>query len=250
MGELSNYHIGQHVELSDGRAAIVQFIGNTHFAAGDWVGVELENGSGKNDGEVQGQRYFDCPENHGMFVRPAAITILDHPTLQPSHRVNGNINGATPKPRPSSMTVGGSKRQSVLDPVASKRQSINAASPTPPSRVSRLAVRVSDPDTALPFNRLTLAPVTQQITNQAIWLYYILGNFNTNRHAFQPGPKINSTFWEEQLYVHGPSTTYFIPGPSIQTINRWHPEWPLEAFKPGVIFITRDFRPSLSTSRR
>ena len=142
MGELSDFQIGQQVELSDGRAATVQFIGNTHFAAGDWIGVELEDTSGKNDGEVQGQRYFDCRKNHGMFVRPAAITVLDQPTPKPGPRMNGNANGTVSKPRPSSMVAGGSKRQSVLDSVTLKRQSINAASPTPASRVSRLAVSI------------------------------------------------------------------------------------------------------------
>ena len=142
MGELSEFQIGQTVELSDGRAATVQYVGNTHFAPGDWVGVELEDASGKNNGEVQGQRYFDCPASHGMFVRPAAVTPMDQTTPKPASRMNGKPNGAVLKSRPSSMVLGGSKRQSILDPVASKRQSINASSPTPASRVSRLTVRV------------------------------------------------------------------------------------------------------------
>ncbi len=50
MGELSDFEPGQTVELSDGRTATVRFAGNTHFAAGDWIGVELDDASGKNDG--------------------------------------------------------------------------------------------------------------------------------------------------------------------------------------------------------
>ena len=34
--------VGQVIELTDGRLATVQYIGQPHFAAGDWVGVELE----------------------------------------------------------------------------------------------------------------------------------------------------------------------------------------------------------------
>ena len=140
MGELSEFQIGQTVELSDGRAATIQFIGQTLFAPGDWIGVELQDASGKNNGEVQGQRYFNCPQDYGMFVRPAAVTVLEQPISKPTSRLNGNANGGISKSRPSSMVVGGSKRQSALDPMASKRQSINVASPSPVSRVSRLAV--------------------------------------------------------------------------------------------------------------
>ena len=142
MPELSDFQVGQTVELSDGRAATVQYAGSTHFAAGEWVGVELDTTTGKNDGEVQGQRYFDCPPGHGMFIRPNVATIIDQPTPKPAPRMNGKANGTATKGRPSSM-AGGLKRQSVLDPAASKRQSINAGSPTPsgrPAGVSRLAV--------------------------------------------------------------------------------------------------------------
>ncbi len=144
MPELSDFQVGQTVELSDGRTATIQYAGSTQFAAGDWVGVELDEDSGKNDGAVQGQRYFECPAGHGMFLRPAAIAlIIDQPTPKPALRMNGKANGAAKKGRPPSMAAGGLRRQSVLDPKANKRQSINAGSPTPaarPAGVSRLTV--------------------------------------------------------------------------------------------------------------
>lgn len=140
MGELSDFESGQAVELSDGRTAIVRFVGNTSFAAGDWIGVELEDGSGKNDGDVQGKRYFRCPPGHGMFLRPAAATVIDPPTPKPTSRTNGNANGIATRGRPPSMAISSSKRQSFVDPASSKRQSMNAGSPTPAARGSRLAV--------------------------------------------------------------------------------------------------------------
>ncbi|KAL9104768.1 MAG: hypothetical protein Q9163_000318 [Psora crenata] len=144
MSGLSDFQIGQPVELSDGRIATVQFVGNTHFAAGDWIGVELDEATGKNDGEVQGQRYFNCPAGHGMFVRPTVVTVVDqHPTPRPATRTNGKVNGLVAKPRPSSTVVAGSRKHSVLDPVASRRQSMNATSPTPASKVSRLTVSIA-----------------------------------------------------------------------------------------------------------
>lgn len=54
----------------------VSFVGETQFAAGSWVGVTLDEPNGKNDGSVQGVRYFTAKPNHGMFVRPAHITII------------------------------------------------------------------------------------------------------------------------------------------------------------------------------
>ena len=132
MSELSEFKIGQTVELSDGRTAIIQYIGNPQFAPGDWLGVVLDDATGKNDGSVQGKRYFECRPGHGMFLRPAAVTvIIDEPTPKPKERSRLRANGAAAKTRPQSITAGGLKRQSLADPGASKRQSINAGSPTP-----------------------------------------------------------------------------------------------------------------------
>eukprot|EP00435_Cladocopium_sp_Y103_P049005 s1461_g14.t1 len=54
----------------------VRFLGTTDFAEGDWVGVELEEAQGKNDGVVQDRRYFTCQAQHGLFVRPASCILV------------------------------------------------------------------------------------------------------------------------------------------------------------------------------
>lgn len=51
----------------------VKFIGPTDFAAGEWIGVELDLQEGKNDGLVNGVQYFDCREGHGLFVKKAQV---------------------------------------------------------------------------------------------------------------------------------------------------------------------------------
>ncbi|KAL8948624.1 MAG: hypothetical protein Q9222_005202 [Ikaeria aurantiellina] len=130
MGELRDFQIGQTVELQGGRTATVQFVGQTGFAEGDWIGVELESATGKNDGSVKGERYFDCPPQHGMFVRPSTITILDQPTPKANGRVHSNINGGGTTKRQSAVHAS-FRRQSVLASSNAKRQSINAGSPTP-----------------------------------------------------------------------------------------------------------------------
>lgn len=129
---MSEFSIGQVIQLTDGRLATVRFIGPVHFVDGDWVGVELEDESGKNDGEVRGQRYFDCAPNRGMFVKPGAVIPIEQPPPAPK---------PAPAPvrkagRPSSVsnTVAGRRLSSVPDTAASKRMSMNAASPSPATR--------------------------------------------------------------------------------------------------------------------
>lgn len=46
---------------------------------GIWVGVRLDEPTGKNDGSIEGTKYFDAGANHGIFVRPSRVTIGDYP---------------------------------------------------------------------------------------------------------------------------------------------------------------------------
>ncbi|CAL8070853.1 unnamed protein product [Calicophoron daubneyi] len=55
----------------------VAYIGTTQFSAGKWVGVTLDEPKGKNDGSVQGKRYFTCEDGYGIFVRPTQLKLLD-----------------------------------------------------------------------------------------------------------------------------------------------------------------------------
>ncbi|XP_078792410.1 dynactin subunit 1 isoform X20 [Oryzias latipes] len=70
--------IGSVVEVTGkGQRGTVAYIGTTLFASGKWVGVILDEPKGKNDGTVQGKRYFTCEENHGIFVRQSQIQVVD-----------------------------------------------------------------------------------------------------------------------------------------------------------------------------
>ena len=73
MTRITDWQVGQSIQLNDGRLAIIRFIGNLHFTAGEWIGVEFEDASGKNDGSAKGERYFECAQDHGMFLRPTMI---------------------------------------------------------------------------------------------------------------------------------------------------------------------------------
>ncbi|PKI85272.1 hypothetical protein MVES1_001230 [Malassezia vespertilionis] len=59
------------------RRGTIHFVGTTQFAPGAWVGIVYDEPVGKNDGSVQGTRYFDAAPKHGGFVRPALVTVGD-----------------------------------------------------------------------------------------------------------------------------------------------------------------------------
>ena len=64
--------LGTIVSIPQGRG-VVRFVGTTSFQAGKWFGVELDEPNGKNDGSVQGVRYFNCRPGYGVFVRQTLI---------------------------------------------------------------------------------------------------------------------------------------------------------------------------------
>lgn len=64
--------LGQQVQVK-GTPGVVRFVGATRFAPGEWVGVELREAVGRNDGSVDGERYFAAAAGCGVFVRAAAV---------------------------------------------------------------------------------------------------------------------------------------------------------------------------------
>lgn len=75
--------IGALVEISTGKG-IVRFCGTTSFAPGKWVGIELFEPKGKNDGSIQGIAYFSCKPSYGVFIRPSQVRIIAaEPDLPP-----------------------------------------------------------------------------------------------------------------------------------------------------------------------
>ncbi|KAJ4306698.1 Dynactin, 150 kDa isoform [Collariella sp. IMI 366227] len=140
---LSELAVGQKIQLSDGRNGTIRYVGQTAFAQGDWVGIELDDATGKNDGTVQGERYFDCEMGYGMFVRPSTVTVLAQPPPPPkpaAKRPAGRPSGVFPSASSRGPTPG--------DSGLAKRKSLNAPSPSPVPRPSRPASAIRQLGTA------------------------------------------------------------------------------------------------------
>ena len=62
--------VGSRVDVRGG-LGVVKFVGEVHYASGEWIGVALDEPKGGNDGTVKGETYFACAPKHGVMVRRA-----------------------------------------------------------------------------------------------------------------------------------------------------------------------------------
>ncbi|XP_033891642.3 dynactin subunit 1-like isoform X1 [Acipenser ruthenus] len=119
--------VGSRVEvIGKGHRGTVAYIGATLFATGKWVGVILDDAKGKNDGTVQGKRYFTCEDNHGIFVRQSQIQPVD----------DGADTTSPETPEPLSSKV--PKRELLETPKSSKLRGVKPKkTPTPKKTPAR-----------------------------------------------------------------------------------------------------------------
>lgn len=75
--------VGLRCSVSPGdRRGEVCFIGNVEgLAGGYWIGVKLDEPLGRNDGSINGRKYFDADHNCGVFARPDNVEVGDFPNI-------------------------------------------------------------------------------------------------------------------------------------------------------------------------
>ncbi|KNC55344.1 uncharacterized protein AMSG_12404 [Thecamonas trahens ATCC 50062] len=90
-----------------GHFGVIRFVGETKFAPGLWVGLEMEEPVGKHDGLRDGVRYFQARYKHALFVRPSRVKVILRP------HVSASV--ASP-PRPSTAPAVSAPRSSTSVP--------------------------------------------------------------------------------------------------------------------------------------
>ncbi|XP_071333946.1 dynactin subunit 1-like isoform X1 [Trachinotus anak] len=138
--------IGSIVEVTGkGQRGTVAYIGATLFASGKWVGVILDEPKGKNDGTVQGKRYFTCEENHGIFVRQSQIQVVEEGSSATSPDTPESSTSRIPKQKDIPETPRTSKQTPVNIKKSSTRRSAKWSTPrlAPATSLPSLLVRPS-----------------------------------------------------------------------------------------------------------
>jgi hypothetical protein len=84
--------VGMKVMVNAGKDlkanGVIRFVGETQFAAGIWIGVELYEPVGKNNGSVQGIYYFQCPMQQGLFLREENV----HPIIEETYSSSQDLD--------------------------------------------------------------------------------------------------------------------------------------------------------------
>lgn len=69
-----NLDVGDRVCIPEKELfGFVRYVGDIEGVKGVWVGIELDEPFGKNDGCVKGRYYFRCNPKHGVFARPHQV---------------------------------------------------------------------------------------------------------------------------------------------------------------------------------
>lgn len=72
--------VGSRCEVQPGRRrGAVRYLGEVAGMEGIWVGIELDDPMGKNDGAMGQYRYFTADKDHGLFSMPKNVVCGDFP---------------------------------------------------------------------------------------------------------------------------------------------------------------------------
>ncbi|KAH6622854.1 CAP Gly-rich domain-containing protein [Chaetomium tenue] len=85
--EVRGIAVGKRCQIGDddSRRGEIKYVGDVKEIPGPgaWVGIQLDEPVGKNDGSIGGSRYWgeESQLKHGVFVRPDRVEVGDFPAL-------------------------------------------------------------------------------------------------------------------------------------------------------------------------
>lgn len=121
----SLYKIGERVVLNSSsgpKKGYLRFLGEAEFAKGEWAGLELDERFGKNDGSVNGKRYFQCEPLHGVFAPLHKIERLTPESEKVTKQQSALVRPSLLKPKLTTTTTLGSNKKNLLG----SQESINS----------------------------------------------------------------------------------------------------------------------------
>ncbi|KAJ1551452.1 hypothetical protein HK096_010847 [Nowakowskiella sp. JEL0078] len=126
------FAVGQRVQSSvNGQVGTVRFLGTTKFAEGLWVGLELDPPfPGKHNGEVNGEVYFACEGNRGVFVRPNTLRVVNASSPAPTKKTIGATAVARATVKTSTTRLSTSLSSPVAEPSPTGSDSPSTDSPS------------------------------------------------------------------------------------------------------------------------
>eukprot|EP00977_Amphora_coffeiformis_P006239 scaffold1341_cov178-Amphora_coffeaeformis.AAC.16 len=137
-------------------SGIVCYLGSVLFAAGDdWVGIRLTGdsaGKGKNDGAVQGMRYFAAPPNSGLFVRMSSLRVRSSKATPMS-----SSSASTATPVRTTM-------ERATTPLSSNRMD---RTPAPQTMIDSAAEETMPSTTMVSSNRMERTPAPKTMVDTA-----------------------------------------------------------------------------------
>lgn len=84
--------IGSKISFPNKGEGTIEYIGRPKNKDEAYVGIRMVNPNGKNNGYLEGQKYFDCEEGHGLFCTLEKIQSLIRGEI-----VDGNATGIADK---------------------------------------------------------------------------------------------------------------------------------------------------------
>merc|ERR1712136_22992 len=107
------------------KPGVIQFIGETKFAPGDWAGIVLDDASGKNEGSVGGVRYFQCQPKKGVFSR---LTRLTREPLDPAQLATLQTQHADNNTESADINLHREKSPTPISPTKEKNTMVSVQS--------------------------------------------------------------------------------------------------------------------------